>query len=107
MSIKSNNQTNRWHQAVYNLYPGIVSSIDEQGNPFDTNSNPVVIDEAAVGVETERLDAIKAANRYRVVRERTYPPIGDQLDMQYWDKINATSIWPDLITTIKEKYPKG
>ena len=106
MSIKSNNQTNEWHQAVYNLYPGIVKSIDEQGNPFGADNNPVVIDEAAVNAETERLDAIKAANRYQVDRAKVYPSMGDQLDMQYWDKINATSIWSDLITTIKSDNPK-
>ena len=105
MSIKSNNQTNEWHQAVYNLYPA-AKSVDEQGNAFDTNNNPVVVDEAAVGVETERLDAIKAANRYQVDRAKVYPSMGDQLDMQYWDKINATSIWSDLITTIKSDNPK-
>ena len=35
-----------------------------------------------------------------------YPPIGEQLDMIYWDKINNTTKWQDMITTIKTKYPK-
>ena len=39
-------------------------------------------------------------------RRKAYPAIGDQLDMQYWDKINATSIWSDLITKIKSDNPK-
>ena len=55
MTKKSDNQTNEWHQAVYNLYPA-AKSVDEHGNAFDTNNNPVVLDEAAVGVETERLE---------------------------------------------------
>ena len=102
MSIKSNNQTNEWHQAVYNLYPA-AKSVDEHGNAFDTNNNPVVIDEAAVGVETERLDAIKAATWYRVVRERAYPSIGDQLDDIYHNGIDA---WKATIKVTKDKYPK-
>ena len=39
-------------------------------------------------------------------RQLEYPSIGDQLDMQYWDKINNTAIWADLITKIKSDNPK-
>ena len=35
-----------------------------------------------------------------------YPPISDQLDMIYWDKVNGTNVWQDMITAIKNKYPK-
>ena len=103
MSIKSNNQTNEWHQAVYNLYPA-AKSIDEQGNPFGADNNPVVIDEAAVNAETERLDAIKAANRYQV--DRAYPAIGDQLDMLYHDQVDGTSTFKDAIQAVKDANPK-
>ncbi len=36
-----------------------------------------------------------------------YPPLQDQLDMQYWDNINGTTLWADLITRVKTKHPKG
>ena len=35
-----------------------------------------------------------------------YPPISDQLDMIYWDKIDNTNYWMETITEIKNKYPK-
>ncbi len=35
-----------------------------------------------------------------------YPPISDQLDMLYWDKMNGTQNWINKITEIKAKYPK-
>ena len=35
-----------------------------------------------------------------------YPPISEQLDMIYWDKVNGTNLWQEKITEIKEKYPK-
>ena len=38
-------------------------------------------------------------------RKAAYPPIGDQLDMQYWDLKNGTTIWEDLIDTIKSENP--
>jgi hypothetical protein len=39
-------------------------------------------------------------------RAKEYPSIQDQLDMQYWDKVNNTSTWQDKINEIKTKYPK-
>lgn len=39
-------------------------------------------------------------------RIAAYPDISDQLDMIYWDKINGTTDWLDLISEIKAKYPK-
>ena len=35
-----------------------------------------------------------------------YPPISDQLDMIYWDKVNGTNLWQGKIAEIKAKYPK-
>ena len=105
MSIKSNNQTNEWHQAVYNLYPA-TCSIDEQGNGFDTNNNPIVVDEAAVNAETERLDAIVASNSHRRPRYKAYPTMQDQMDMMWHDKKNDTTTWEDAVQAVKDANPK-
>ena len=43
---------------------------------------------------------------YVELRQQEYPPVEEQLDMLYWDKVNGTNDWADLITEIKEKYPK-
>jgi hypothetical protein len=40
------------------------------------------------------------------LRDKAYPSWKDQLDMQYHDKKNGTTIWEDMIQEIKEKYPK-
>jgi len=48
-----------------------------------------------------------AGERYLVKRMAEYPPIGEQLDMIYWDKINGTDLWTEKITEIKNKYPKA
>jgi hypothetical protein len=39
-------------------------------------------------------------------RRKAYPPIGDQLDMIYHDKMNNTTVWTDTIQSVKETYPK-
>ena len=35
-----------------------------------------------------------------------YPSIQDQLDMQYWDKVNSTTNWQDAIAKVKSDNPK-
>lgn len=40
------------------------------------------------------------------VGKRAYPPIGDQLDMIYWDSVNKTTVWQDTIAAIKAANPK-
>jgi hypothetical protein len=42
---------------------------------------------------------------YSELRAAAYPPIVDQLDMQYWDHINGTVNWETAIAAIKAKYP--
>jgi len=42
----------------------------------------------------------------RNVELRQYKPIGEQLDMQYWDKVNGTTTWEDHIAEVKAEYPK-
>tara|TARA_B100000035_G_C21017246_1_gene562501 strand:+ start:1679 stop:1993 length:315 start_codon:yes stop_codon:yes gene_type:complete len=43
---------------------------------------------------------------YAELRAEAYPSIEDQLDMQYWDKVNGTNHWQQSITTVKATYPK-
>ena len=51
-------------------------------------------------------DAQKLIPEYAKLRAREYKSIGEQLDMQYWDKKNDTNNWEIYIDTIKAKYPK-
>jgi len=44
---------------------------------------------------------------YNEKRKVTYKSIEEQLDMQYWDKVNGTTTWQDHINEVKAKYPKG
>ncbi|MGN0919708.1 MAG: hypothetical protein ACI4OR_03000 [Alphaproteobacteria bacterium] len=48
----------------------------------------------------------KPALTYAEKRLAEYPPISEQLDMMYWDKINNTNLWQEKIAEIKSKYPK-
>ena len=39
-------------------------------------------------------------------RDRQYPSIQEQLDMQYWDSVNGTTKWKDAIAKVKTDNPK-
>ena len=39
-------------------------------------------------------------------RATAYPSIQEQLDMQYWDKVNGTTNWEDAIAKVKLDNPK-
>ena len=44
--------------------------------------------------------------QYQRDRAKEYPSIQEQLDLQYWDKINNTNNWEQAINAVKNKYPK-
>ena len=45
-------------------------------------------------------------NKWMYDRVENYGPLGDQLDMLYWDKVNGTDKWFEHIRDIKKKFPK-
>jgi hypothetical protein len=46
------------------------------------------------------------SKQYQRDRAKEYPSIQEQLDLQYWDKINNTNNWEEAINAVKTKYPK-
>ena len=58
------------HQAIYNLYPNVVS-IDGPSNAMDVNGDSVVIDMNAVTQEAERLEAEAIAQAETKAQLRT------------------------------------
>jgi len=43
---------------------------------------------------------------YIQARQKAYGSIADQLDMQYWDKVNGTNLWQEHIAQVKSDNPK-
>jgi hypothetical protein len=46
------------------------------------------------------------SKQYQRDRAKAYPSIQEQLDLQYWDKINNTDTWEQAINAVKAQYPK-
>ena len=73
--------------------------------------NGVLTEMTAADLAQRELDiaafaADLAANGYKTARASAYPSIQEQLDMQYWDGVNGTTIWADTIAQIKSENPK-
>ena len=58
-------------------------------------------------IEAKQAELQTAYNNNAYQRDRIYPSLQDQLDMQYWDGINNTTTWKDAITKVKTDNPKS
>ena len=60
-----------------------------------------------IEVKQTELQTAYDNNKYQRDRANEYPSIGDQLDMQYHDKVDGTTTWQDAVQAVKDKYPKS
>jgi hypothetical protein len=62
------------------------------------------IPKADIEAKMVEVQADYDAKQYQ--RDRVYPSIGDQLDMQYKDLLNGTTTWKDAVAKVKSDNPK-
>ena len=94
------------HEAIYSAYSGTVVTIDDSAGAFDKDGNKVKIDDAKVAAARKLIDDAYSATKYQRDRAEAFASIGDQLDMQYWDKKNGTTTWVDHVAKVKADNPK-
>ena len=80
------------------------------GSPSETISDftPYQVYVDAYNTEVARIAAAEAAEaeKFHVRRAGAYPSIEEQLDMQYHDLVNNTTLWADSILAVKTAIPK-
>jgi uncharacterized membrane-anchored protein len=59
-----------------------------------------------VTAKVAELDAEYASTQYQRNRASAYKSIEEQLDMQYWDRVNGTDTWKQHIDAVKTAHPK-
>ena len=84
------------HNAIYALYPTVVSINDTTG-PIDKDGNSVAVNMSDVNAWVD-------PETYKYQRVAEYPTWNEQLDNIYHNGIDA---WKADIKAIKDKYPKG
>jgi len=93
-------------QAIYNVYPAVVSTIGDES--FDKDGNTVTLDESAITTEVAKLQTEFDALQYQ--RDRQYPELREQLDMLFHDmtadKGTKDGEWYKAVAKVKEDNPK-
>ena len=84
------------HNAIYALYPTVVSINDTTG-PIDKDGNSVAVNMSDVNAWVD-------PETYKYQRVAEYPTWNEQLDNIYHNGVDA---WKADIKAIKDKYPKG
>jgi hypothetical protein len=90
-------------EALISLRPGAAIAIYDDVIEWNDTEQTQPTD-AEVTTELARLQALADASQYQ--RDRTYPTLAEQADMQYWDALNGTTTWQDAITAVKAEFPK-
>ena len=97
-------------EAILKLNPNAVVTI--RGNDINTceiewHNGTTPIPKADIEAKMVEVQAEYDANQYQRDRATAYPTIQEQLDMQYWDKVNGTTNWEDAIAKVKSDNPKS
>jgi hypothetical protein len=83
-----------------------VTVIGENINNIEWKNGTTPIPANEILAKQQELIAEYNSKKYQRDRAKEYPSIQEQLDLQYWDKINGTNKWQQAINAVKQKYPK-
>ena len=94
-------------EAILKINPNAEASVT--GNDINTiewHNGTTPISKSDIEAKMVEVQAEYDANQYQRDRATAYPSIQEQLDMQYWDKVNGTTNWEDAIAKVKSDNPK-
>ena len=92
-------------QAIISINPKAEVAVEADDiNQITWLNGTTPISKADIEAKMVELQADYDAKQYQ--RDRVYPSIQDQLDMQYWDKVNGTTTWKDAVAKVKSDNPK-
>jgi len=93
-------------QAILKINPNAEVSVSENDiNTIQWHNETTPIPKADIEAKMVEVQADYDAKQYQ--RDRVYPSIGDQLDMQYKDLLNGTTTWKDAVAKVKSDNPKN
>jgi hypothetical protein len=94
-------------KAILKINPNAEVSVNaEDINQITWHNGTTPIHANEILAKQQELIAEYNAKQYQRDRAKEYPSIQEQLDLQYWDKINNTNNWEQAINAVKNKYPK-
>tara|TARA_B100001013_G_scaffold100893_1_gene57087 strand:- start:52 stop:423 length:372 start_codon:yes stop_codon:yes gene_type:complete len=85
----------------------IVTGLEEDGTEIlSDDPDDFGVTWAQIGEKLTELEVEWEAGDYYRKRAEAYPPIEEQLDMQYWDAQDGTTTWEDAVAGVKAAHPK-
>ena len=101
---------NKIINSIFKINPN--AKVTVRGDDINTceiewHNGTTPISKADIEAKMVELQAEYDANQYQRDRATAYPSIQEQLDMQYWDKVNGTTNWEDAIAKVKADNPKS
>ena len=97
-------------EAILKINPNAkvsVSGSDINNCEITWHNGTTPISKADIEAKMVEVQAEYDALQYQRDRATAYPTIQEQLDMQYWDKVNGTTNWEDAIAKVKSDNPKS
>ena len=95
-------------KAIFKINPNanfIINNNDINNIEWTNGTTPIPANE--ILAKQQELIAEYNLKQYQRDRAKAYPSIQEQLDMQYWDKVNGTDTWEQAINAVKAQYPKA
>ena len=94
-------------EAIISINPNAEVSVNEENyETIQWHNGTTPISKSDIEAKMVELQADYDAKQYQRDRATAYPTIQDQLDMQYWDKVNGTTNWQTAIAKVKSDTPK-
>ena len=91
--------------AILKINPNAEATVtDNDINKITWHNGTTPIPKADIEAKMVEVQADYDAKQYQ--RDRVYPSIQEQLDMQYWDSVNGTTTWKDAVAKVKSDNPK-
>jgi len=92
-------------KAIQKINPNAEVSVNADDiNQITWLNGTTPISKADIEAKIVELQTDYDAKQYQ--RDRVYPLIQEQLDMQYWDSVNGTTTWKDAVAKVKADNPK-
>ena len=97
------------HQAIFNLYPNVVT-VDDTAGAMDKDGNQVAVVQSDYEAEVARMQSEQDATQYQRDRQAEYPSI-DELVVALWEgvveeRMASVTALEGLRQAVKTKYPK-
>ena len=94
-------------EAILKINPNAEVSINgDDINQITWHEGTTPIPVADIEAKMAELQAEYDNKQYQRDRAKAYPSLEEQMDMQYWDKVNGTNNWETKIAEIKAQFPK-